>query len=183
MEAITQRAKELAFEKHNQPSGAQRYGMQPYSVHLEHVVRIALQFSYYIHPEEIDDIISACYLHDTIEDTEITHNDLKHEFNATIADIVYRVSNERGMSKKEILFKTLPKIWESDKAIFVKLADRIANGSTCVAGIDGKSKSLYRRYSSEYPIFRFALRTPHYNSNDIIYPDMWVELDKIFKFF
>ena len=40
--------------------------------------------------------------------------------------LILRVSNERGWTRKERNFKTYPKIWENDLAIFVKLCDRIA---------------------------------------------------------
>ncbi len=170
------KAKELSFLKHDRPSESQRYGTKPYSVHLEMVVDIALKYIYYIKEEYVEDILTSCYCHDIVEDTEITPNDLKKLFGEMVADIVLRVSNERGWDKKEILFKTLPKIWQNDMAIFVKLCDRISNGTNSKNEDSDKAIRSYKRYKMEYPIFRYALKKGN------MYLDMWNELDSIFDF-
>ena len=105
-----------------------------------------------------------------------TPSRLKFRFNDRIAKIVYNVSNERGWSKKEELFKTLPKIWECELSIFIKLCDRISNGVNSRNGNSDKSKRMYKRYKEEYPIFRYALKS------DNLYEEMWEELDDIFEF-
>lgn len=176
MKDIQKKAKKYAYDKHNKPSDSQRYGSAPYSFHLEMVVDIIKKYKYLLDDECHDDVIAAGYLHDSVEDTDTTPKTLKKLFNNRIANIVYRVSNERGWEKKEILFKTLPKIWKDELAIFVKLADRIANGMNSKKGKTDKSKRMYKRYVNEYPIFRYALKT------DNLYSEMWEELDKIFNF-
>jgi (p)ppGpp synthase/HD superfamily hydrolase len=98
---------------------------------------------------------------------------LKRKFNDRIASIVLAVSNERGWDKKEILFKTLPKIWKDYLAIFVKLCDRIANTTNSKNGYDKLSSVLYKRYKHEYPVFRYALK------NNDQYFEMWEELDRL----
>ena len=111
-----------------------------------------------------------------MEDTDTTPKILKELFNERIAEIVYRVSNERGWENKEILFKTLPKIWQCKLATFLKLCDRISNGTNSKNGDSDKSKRMYKRYTEEYPIFRYALRTVG------LYEEMWKELDEIFNY-
>lgn len=167
MKNIVEIAREFAYRKHNQPSDCQRYGALPYSVHLEAVLAQAEKFMYYI-PEEKRDIIRiACLCHDTIEDTDVSEKLLEQKFGSEVADIVYRVSNERGRDRKERNFKTYPKIWRSDLAIFVKLADRIANTTNSKK----TGHSMFRKYKSEYGIFRYALKVRG------LYSDMWKELD------
>ena len=162
-------AKDYAFSKHDKPSDCQRYGNLPYSTHLEAVLSNAERYMYYIDADKQDIVRCACLLHDTIEDTDTSPSDLEKIFNHEIADIVLRVSNERGWDRKEKNFKTYPKIWVSDFAIFVKLCDRIAN--TYNSKITGHR--LFSTYRGEYPTFRYALKVRG------LYPDMWDELDKL----
>lgn len=169
------KAKEYAFHKHDFPSGSQRYGNSPYSAHLEMVVAVAEKYIHYISEEKRENVFVSCLCHDIIEDSDTTLKNLTTIFNKEVADIVYRVSNERGMSHKEILFKTMPKIWQSDLATFVKLCDRIANGTNSKKGEDEKASRVYARYLEEYPIFRYALKTD-------LYVEMWKELDLIFNY-
>lgn len=170
------KAKEYAFRMHDQPSESQRYGNEPYSKHLLDVVSVALRYIYYIHIDAQEDVIASAYLHDCIEDTATNENKLLELFNERVSEIVWRVSNERGRTKKEVMFKTLPKIWQHDLACFVKLSDRIANGTNSKNGQSDKSKRMFLRYKSEYPIFRYALKT------EGLYDNMWSELDEIFEF-
>lgn len=175
-ESLIQKAKDFAFEKHNQPSECQKYGSKPYSVHLEDVVNVINKFKYLLDDDVQDDVVTAGYLHDSVEDTDTTPDMLKKLFNERVASIVLRVSNERGWDKKEILFKTLPKIWSCPLSKFVKISDRIANGTNSKNGQSDKSKRMYKRYLEEYPIFRYALKI------EDEYEEMWKELDIIFNY-
>lgn len=175
-EDLIAKAREYAFQKHNQPSGEQRYGSKPYSVHLEDVVSVINRYKYLLDDECHEDVTTSGYLHDSVEDTETTPDLLKKMFNERVASIVLRVSNERGWDKKEILFKTLPKIWKCPLSKFVKLCDRIANGTNSKNGDSDKSKRMYKRYLEEYPIFRYALRV------EDEYEEMWKELDQLFNY-
>lgn len=172
MISIVEKAKKFAKEKHNMPSDSQRYGNLPYTVHTDAVAAHGERFIYYI-PEHLRDIVrAALHLHDTVEDTDTTEKLLQKLFGDIVADIVYRVSNERGRDRKERNFKTYPKIWRNDLAIFVKLADRIANALNS----KNTGHSMFKKYKAEYPIFRYALKVRG------LYPDMWKELDEIFDF-
>lgn len=177
MSNLIKKASEYAYKKHNRPSESQRYGNQPYSKHLEDVVDVIKRYKYLLDDEEHEDITASGYLHDTVEDTETTPFMLKNLFNDRIARIVFNVSNERGWTKKEQLFKTLPKIWTCKLSTFVKMCDRIANGKNSKEGKSDKSKRMYKRYLEEYPIFRYALKP----ENDYGFDVMWEELDDVFN--
>lgn len=173
-ESLAEKARKFAFEKHNQPSKSQRYGSAPYSKHLEDVVAVMKRYLKYLDESEIEDVECACWSHDEVEDTDTTPKLLKQLFNDRIAGIVLAVSNERGWDKKEVLFKTLPKIWQNRLAKFVKLCDRIANTTNSKSGVDDRSAELYERYKYEYPVFKFALKV------DGEFDDMWEELDELY---
>ena len=70
------------------------------------------------------EILCAGILHDTIEDTETTYDELVHEFTKEIADLVMEVTHEGG-ELKEHYFPRL----HSRKAIMIQFADRLSNMS------------------------------------------------------
>jgi (p)ppGpp synthase/HD superfamily hydrolase len=166
---MVEKMRTLAYKMHDEPSGSQRYGNAPYSTHLEDVVSVVEQFIYYIDVLKQEIVRASAYGHDLVEDTEVTEKFLIKNFGEEVADIIYRVSNERGRDRKERNFKTYPKIWRSELAIFIKLADRIAN----TRNSKNTGYRMYDVYKKEYPIFRYAL-----NINNL-YPDMWAYLDEL----
>lgn len=71
-----------------------------------------------------DDIntIAAAYLHDVIEDCNITHCEIESRFNSEIADLVLELTHD-GDKKSGYYFPRL----KSEKAILIKFADRMSN--------------------------------------------------------
>jgi len=171
---MRKKAKKFAIEVHDCPE-PQRYGSALYSKHLTDVNNVREKYKYYLKEEDQEDVEAAIWLHDTVEDTCITPSKLAKLFNIRVADIVYRVSNELGFDRKETNFKTWPKIWPNDLAIFVKLCDRIANTTNSKFGDDVKSSKMYNTYTEEYIMFRAALKVRN------LYEDMWRELDFLNK--
>ena len=123
---IILKAKEYAVHKHR--SVNQLYsGYLPYEFHLQMAVDVANRYINGI-PDNKDALISAVWLHDTIEDTRTTYDDLVKEFGINIADIVYAVTNEKGRTRAERANdKYYRHIRHTEGAAFVKLCDRIAN--------------------------------------------------------
>ena len=165
-------AKQYAAHHHDHPYECQRYGNKPYSVHLDDVVANAQRYLYYIKEEDKEMVIVSCYFHDLIEDTIVTFKMLVELYGYRTADLIFRVSNERGRDRKTVNFLTYPKIWEDDLAIFIKLMDRLANGRNSK---ETKHKQ-YAIYREEYPVFRYALKVRG------LYPDAWEEADNIFEY-
>lgn len=140
---LVSQARILAIKKHMIQVYADDY---PYIKHLEEVVNILIRFGY------TDDLyIIAGYLHDILEDTDLSYNDIKTQFGVEIADVVYCVTDELGKNRKERKSKTLPKIKSNEKAIVVKLADRIANLENGVStnGGDGFLK-MYKKENVKF---------------------------------
>ena len=72
--------------------------------------------------------ICAALLHDTIEDTDTTANELEEEFGAEICALVLEVSDDKGLPKeKRKLAQVEHAAHISEKAKRVKLADKICN--------------------------------------------------------
>lgn len=177
--------KKFSIDKHDLPSDSQRYGSAPYVVHLDGVDKVYEEYEYLIVSDEDKmNVRYAIWGHDLIEDTDVNVKIIVRLTNDVVADIVYRVTNERGYCRKEKNFKTYPKIWVSDLAIFVKLCDRIANTrnskiygqrSTIEEDVE-KAVEMYKVYKEEYPIFRYALKVRG------LYQEMWDELDKLYDY-
>jgi (p)ppGpp synthase/HD superfamily hydrolase len=119
-------AKEYAIKCHTETNHL--YDGKPYSVHLEMVCDVALEFSDLIPDGWCVKVLAACWLHDVIEDCRKTYNDIKKEFGEIVADMVYALSNEKGKTRKDRAnAKYYQGIKDTPMATFVKVCDRIAN--------------------------------------------------------
>jgi (p)ppGpp synthase/HD superfamily hydrolase len=116
-EKVYSEAKMVAFLAHK----GHTYDIFPYEKHLEDVVDIVKKFGY------SGKYIVGAYLHDTIEDANLSYNKIKKAFGLDVAEIVFAVTDELGRNRKEKKEKTYPKIKSNPDALVVKLADRIAN--------------------------------------------------------
>ena len=74
------------------------------------------------------DALCAAILHDTIEDTETTKEELVEHFGQKIADIVMEVTDDKNLPKAERkLLQIEHAAHASHEARLVKLADKISN--------------------------------------------------------
>ena len=74
------------------------------------------------------EVICGALLHDTVEDTETTPEELEHKFGASIMAIVLEVTDDKDKSKVERKQAQIDHAAAiSDKAKLVKLADKISN--------------------------------------------------------
>jgi guanosine-3',5'-bis(diphosphate) 3'-pyrophosphohydrolase len=74
------------------------------------------------------DTICASLLHDTLEDTDTSSDELKKHFGDVIASIVMEVSNDMTLSSQQRRVYELEKVVSlSHKAKLVKIADKLAN--------------------------------------------------------
>ena len=164
IESQVARARAFAVEAH----GDQRYGEEPYVVHLEAVHATAVEFGVTDAPTLI-----AAWLHDVVEDTDVTREQVAAEFGDAVATLVHAVTNEPGSNRKERAKLTYPKIASTPGAVRLKLADRIANVRACLETRSG----LLRMYQREYRKFRGALC----RDGDPIEGAMWAELDALLE--
>lgn len=113
--------KERALMVAEKAHANQSYDIYPYTYHIKQVVAIAEELGY------DESVIVASALHDVLEDTDLSYNDVKKAFGKEVAEIVYAVTDELGRNRKERKSKTYPKIRNNWKATAVKICDRIAN--------------------------------------------------------
>ena len=172
MDLITQ-AKLFATQKHVLDN-RQLYGnVLPYTHHLEYVDRVLIEYDAGI---QDDNLRAAAWLHDVIEDTrgkpnEVRVRDLEEVFNEDVASLVSAVTSEDGPNRKTRNALTYPKIRAaSERAVALKLADRIAN-----VRWGGRALDMYRR---EYEDFRHGLRSLEAAKLYAVNL-MWHELDRL----
>lgn len=99
------------------------------------------------------------WLHDTIEDTNITYAKIRDVFGVDVAELVYSVTDELGRNRKERREKTYPKIIAiGEEAILVKLADRLANMTNAYK----YNLSMQEMYLKEFESFYVLLHNPEH---------------------
>ena len=84
----------------------------------------------------VDDVLVLCaaLLHDTIEDTQTTPDELRARFGGDIASVVLEVTDDKDLDKAERKeLQVLHAHALSDRAKLVKLADKICNVDDIVA--------------------------------------------------
>lgn len=132
--------------------------------HLRRVVETLRQFG------ETDEIrIAAAWLHDTVEDTSVTIDDVRREFGNDVADLVWRLTDEDGKNRRERHARTHAKIRGDTSALRIKLADRIANIESALE----QRTTLYGMYRNEHVDFRADL----YREGE--WEEMWQRLDTL----
>ncbi len=151
-------ARNFAIEMH----GDQKYGGEPYGVHLFAVVAVALDFGC------TNAQWKAAFLHDVLEDTAATSDQVLDLFGDSVLRIVFACTGE-GDTRAERSISIYRKIAAHPEAALVKLADRIANVEAATPG-----DHHWRRYRDEMPSFRAAIR-PH------VPEGMWQRLERNYQ--
>jgi len=145
MDNILETAVNLACDAHKD----QLYGDQPYETHLRMVTGVLWLFGIVS-----DEMMAAGWLHDALEDTKLTKDEIAAQCGERVAEIVWRVTDEPGANRKERKLKTYPKTRQDQDALILKLADRIANVKHCLRTNSG----LLSMYRKEHATFQRELR-------------------------
>jgi len=92
------------------------------------------------------EVIAAALLHDTLEDTETTYEELRGQFGAMVADMVAEVTDTKWLDKKVRKRLQVTKAAKSSRgAKLVKLADKICNLRDMIASPPATWKLERRR--------------------------------------
>ena len=140
MDSIVGRAKQFAFVAHNAINQRRKYTGEPYTEHLERVAKLV---------ENVDhdaNMLAAAYLHDTVEDTATTIEDITAEFGEDIAYLVLHLTDvSRPQDGNRAVRKTLEREHIASgvaRVHTVKLADLIDN-SESIQSHDAKYAKVY----------------------------------------
>lgn len=128
MQTLYQKALLFAANKHTEAKQLLTGTQLPYIVHLSNVAMEILVTSQHSENFDINFAIQIALLHDTIEDTATTFNDIQTHFNKEIAEAVLALTKNEDLEKKEQMIDSLNRIKKLKKEVAaVKLADRITN--------------------------------------------------------
>lgn len=138
--------------KHHE--GQTRNDGSPYYVHPVKVASHLVSLNLFSDLETLDTLISGAILHDVVEDTDVTLEQLAKVFNNAIANVVKLLTKYKGIST-EIYYNDI----KTDLiASLIKIADRCNNVST-MAGVFGKARlQKYVKETNEVvkPLIRYT---------------------------
>ena len=128
MTTLLDRALAFATDAHRGIGHVRKYTGEPYINHPIEVMEIVRSVD---HTEEM---LAAALLHDTVEDTPVTHEDIAREFGPIVATFVYELTDQahegNRAARKAAEAVRLGKI--SPAAQTIKLADFISNTRSIV---------------------------------------------------
>lgn len=161
-------AAQYALERH----GQQDHGCLKISDHLSDVAdNVRKHYDPNVNIRDFEHVHAAAWLHDIIEDTDTTHDDIADFFGEAVADMVERLTDKAGRNRMERHLHTYHMIRSDNDALLIKLCDRRHNQARSLK----HGEHWLAMYLKEYTYFKFALWTPHK------FVKLWNELDQQFE--
>lgn len=152
MSDLVQRAARYATQAHRRIDHRRKYSGQPYQVHLEAVATLVASVT------DDPETIAAAWLHDTVEDTPATLEDIEAEFGPAVAELVEeltdisRPGDGNRAQRKELDRRHLA--LASPRAKTVKLADLIDNCRDIVGHDPGFARIYLGEMQALLPVLK-----------------------------
>lgn len=161
--SITDKALEFAKEKHK---GQMRKGKIE-KEYINHPINVAKLVKKYKNSHNIDTLVAAAYLHDTLEDTDTTYYELVETFGVEVASLVSELTTNKDMKKAIGKEKYLAYKLKSmtSWALVIKLCDRLDNISDLFS-VDDEFRNRYineTMFILEYVMDNRKLSQTHIN--------------------
>lgn len=158
----------IQFGQQKHAGQVRKFSGQPYFTHPSQVAEIVKQFS------KDPEIIAAAYLHDTLEDTETTYDEIAVSFSTRVADLVQELTSVKEDSQKlgKAVYLSQKLNQMSPEALLIKLADRLDN----VSDLGTTSESFSEKYKKETRYILENLRRPLDASHSAIIKQIWDKL-------
>lgn len=140
MREIEKKAKQFAYKAHK---GMKRKGKDtPFIYHLK-LVNLYLESL-----TDDEEILAAGWLHDVIEDTPITLEELKKEFNRTVCRYVELETEDKSLPWKDRKLKQINELKENNsKVILIAFADKMANLTEMDSDYQLEKEKLWERFN------------------------------------
>lgn len=130
--------------------GDQKYGDKPYWRHLQDVENVLADYGYTSSTYQ-----AAAWLHDTLEDTALTYEDIINTFGEEVVRLVFAVTGV-GHNRKTRQASIMKKLHATKEACPLKLADRIANLESAIE--EGNTQGKFAMYWKEQVEFEKVVR-------------------------
>lgn len=123
--------KALNFAKQKHENQFRKFAGEPYHQHVEKVAKIIEENK---KSHKVNELLAAALLHDTLEKTDTTEEELKENFGELITSLVKELTTDkneaRKIGKKEYLAEKLSDPEKTSSwGLVIKLADRLDNVS------------------------------------------------------
>ena len=143
-QSVYQKTIKFATSKHLEQNQNVPGTNLPYVVHLSNVAMEIFLAAQNCAGFDLNFAIQLALLHDTVEDTTTTLEELEIEFGKDIAEGVSALTKNDGLSKSEAMTDSLNRIKKLRKEAWaVKLADRITNLQAPPGHWDNAKKAAY----------------------------------------
>lgn len=134
------KAIQFAARKHHGHMRAETEPL-PYITHLFSVALLAAEDGAH------DDVVTAALLHDTLEDTETTREEIAREFNERVASLVEAVTEPKDSDWKGRKQAYLAKLETADaEAVVIAAADKIDNIESKLEALEKEGSALLSRW-------------------------------------
>ena len=149
--SLLRKAIEFATEAHD--GQIRKFSNTPFIFHPFEVGQIVSNMT------DDEEVIAAAVLHDTVEDTEVTMEDLEREFGTRIKDLVaMETENKRPNSSKSATWKvrkaeSLEKLAKCDDIDVKKmwLADKLSNVRSCYRMYLKEGLDMWKAFNNANP--------------------------------
>jgi (p)ppGpp synthase/HD superfamily hydrolase len=123
---LVEKAKAFAKERH--ASQTRKYSVEPYAQHLRSVVQLLDGYGITAQP-----VLAAAWLHDTVEDTHTTMEEILNEFGSEVAELVYWMTDpeegDQETRSRMIAWRLGRAPWEAKMLKLVDIIDNCRNAS------------------------------------------------------
>ena len=135
------KAIEFAAKAHN--GQFRKCSQIPYIIHPIHVAKILIENGF------AEPVVAAGILHDTVEDTIVTLEDIKREFGNEVAQIVTGASEpDRSKQWEERKKHTIEFLKTANEDIIaVVCADKIDNAGSILEDLEKEGQSIWKRFN------------------------------------
>jgi guanosine-3',5'-bis(diphosphate) 3'-pyrophosphohydrolase len=162
IQSLYQEAIKFATYKHLGKNQKVKGTKMPYVVHLSNVAMEIFMTALHTEKFKLNFAVQVALLHDTIEDTSTTYDEIRETFGKDIADAVLALTKNEELPKEQQTLDSLTRIKKLQKEVWaVKLADRITNLQLPPINWNKKKKI---NYQEEAKLILHALR----NGNDYL---------------
>lgn len=167
---LLQKAMEFAAGKHE---GQVRKGTTiPYFTHVMEAMEIVSRMT------EDEEVRAAAVLHDTLEDTDTSYEELEQAFGKRVADLVNAESEDKRKDRPEAETwmdrkqETIAHLEEADTDILmIALGDKLSNIRAMTRDYERIGEELWKKFNNKNPILQgmyYGLIANVFGGNDFI---------------
>lgn len=141
---LISRARKLATEAHK--GQFRKFSGEAY---VEHSKRVAQTVLKYKDSKHLEELMAAALLHDVVEDTDYTIEQIDQEFGKLVSSLVMELTSDEGVKGEDkALYLSEKMARMSSWGLLIKLSDRLDN----VSGLRSVNRSFRQKYVRETQI-------------------------------